>query len=119
MAFNSGYASPGNRDAIKVSVGGINALTGLGKDTADPPTQDYLCYKQPWLDGIAYEPGVVRQFTAVTAQDGYTIEEQLTGKVSLLSLCVYTVHAEHYPPSFPELRGNTAVRCLPTSPARL
>ena len=44
---------------------GINAITG-GKRDEKPPNglQDYLVGgpgKQPWLDGIATEPGVVRQ----------------------------------------------------------
>lgn len=80
FGFNCPKHSP---EAVKVSIGGINAITGLGKNDENAPVQDYLCTKQPWLDGVAYEPGVVRQFTAVTVEDGYTIEEQLTGKVSM------------------------------------
>ncbi|KAJ7177930.1 hypothetical protein C8R46DRAFT_1212662 [Mycena filopes] len=34
--------------------------------------------EQPWLDGIATEPGVVRQFVAMKLGHGYTIEEQLS-----------------------------------------
>ncbi|KAK7038015.1 ubiquitin-like domain-containing protein [Favolaschia claudopus] len=66
--------------AIKVSVGGINAITG-GKRNNPPPKggQDYVVGgKQPWLDGIATEPGVVRQFVAMKLGHGYTIEEQLS-----------------------------------------
>lgn len=72
------------RSAVKVSVGGINAITGLGKSTIQDPEdaiQDYLAPSQPWLDGIAKEPGVVRQFVAMRVDEGYTVEEQLTGKV--------------------------------------
>jgi hypothetical protein len=35
---------------------------------------------QPWLDGFSVEKGVVRQFVATTLGQGYTVEEQLTGK---------------------------------------
>lgn len=68
--------------ALKVSVGAINAITGLPK-TQPPPVdvQDYLCSKQPWLDGIATKPGIVRQFVAVDVGDGYSVEEQITGQV--------------------------------------
>ena len=83
MSFHFGHITKGPR-AVKVSVGGINAITGLAKNDEHAPVQDYLCDRQPWLDGVAYEPGVVRQFTAVAVEDGYTIEEQLTGKVCFL-----------------------------------
>ncbi|KAF7366533.1 hypothetical protein MSAN_00910600 [Mycena sanguinolenta] len=66
--------------AIKISVGGINAITG-GKRDEKPPDglQDYVVGgNQPWLDGIATEPGVVRQFVAMKLGHGYTIEEQLS-----------------------------------------
>ncbi|KAJ7757011.1 hypothetical protein B0H16DRAFT_1314658, partial [Mycena metata] len=69
----------GGRCAIKISVGGINAITGQKHDEAPRNgTQDYILgAKQPWLDGIATEPGVVRQFVAMKLGYGYTIEEQL------------------------------------------
>ncbi|KAF8208336.1 hypothetical protein K438DRAFT_1813838 [Mycena galopus ATCC 62051] len=70
----------GGNCAIKISVGGINAITGSKRDE-EPPNglQDYVVGgKQPWLDGIATEPGVVRQFVAMKLGHGYTIEEQLS-----------------------------------------
>ncbi|KAH8823689.1 hypothetical protein DL96DRAFT_1558604 [Flagelloscypha sp. PMI_526] len=66
--------------AIKVSVGGINAISGY-QQTGGSETgiQDYVVGgKQPWLDGIATESGVVRQFVAMKLGQGYTIEEQLS-----------------------------------------
>ncbi|KAH8818840.1 hypothetical protein DL96DRAFT_1431116, partial [Flagelloscypha sp. PMI_526] len=66
--------------AIKISVGGINAITG-GKQNEEAPKgmQDYVVGgRQPWIDGIATEPGVVRQFVAMKLGHGYTIEEQLS-----------------------------------------
>ena len=43
---------------------GINAITGLPRDTSPPESshQDYIAYhKQPWLDGICVAPGIIRQ----------------------------------------------------------
>ncbi|KAH8802007.1 hypothetical protein DL96DRAFT_1687193 [Flagelloscypha sp. PMI_526] len=66
--------------AIKISIGGINAITGT-KQAGEPPkgVQDYVVGgKQPWLDGISTEPGVVRQFVSMELGQKYTIEEQLS-----------------------------------------
>ncbi|KAH8813835.1 hypothetical protein DL96DRAFT_505647 [Flagelloscypha sp. PMI_526] len=54
----------GDTCAIKISVGGINAITGHKQDEEPPKgIQDYVVGgRQPWLDGIAVESGVVRQF---------------------------------------------------------
>ncbi|KAF2170018.1 hypothetical protein M409DRAFT_64401 [Zasmidium cellare ATCC 36951] len=79
--------------AIKVYVGGVNAMSGepatetlatlqrrfrrmqLGKSI-----QDYIAIpKQLWLDGIASEDGKVRQFVAMPVEEGYSIEAQITG----------------------------------------
>ncbi|KIM75941.1 hypothetical protein PILCRDRAFT_826774 [Piloderma croceum F 1598] len=74
----------GSKDcAIKVSVGGINAITGLPRDKSPPSTstQDYVVGSaQLWLDGICTAPGEVRQFVAMPLGHGYTIEEQITGQ---------------------------------------
>ncbi len=68
-------------NAVKIGVGGINAVSGLPWDEvlhADP--QDYVvCPDQPWLDGINAGEGVVRQFVAMPLGLGYTVEAQLTG----------------------------------------
>jgi ubiquitin len=69
--------------AIKVSVGGINAISGQPRDKAplSSDIQDYVALpRQPWLDGICTAPGVVRQFVAMPLGHGYTIEEQITGE---------------------------------------
>lgn len=71
-------------NAIKVSVGGINALTGAPKnEPGKAGVQDYLVKTQPWLDGIVKEEGKVKQFVAMPVGQGYTVEEQLTGKVRI------------------------------------
>jgi len=69
--------------AVKVSVGGVNALTGVSQGVSVPGRQDYLALSksrdgQLWLDGISTSPGVVRQFVAVPLGKGLTVEGQLT-----------------------------------------
>ncbi|KAL8290630.1 hypothetical protein RQP46_002888 [Phenoliferia psychrophenolica] len=74
------------RPAIKVSVGGVNALTGLPRNSlqVNPALQDYVVAgSQPWIDGVCTEPGVVRQFVAMPLGKGYTVEEQLTGQAKV------------------------------------
>ncbi|TFK70071.1 hypothetical protein BDN72DRAFT_819341 [Pluteus cervinus] len=71
--------------AVKVSVGDVNAPTGLPRDQPTPQgKQDYAAVKnhsgQIWLDGISVAPGVVRQFVAMPLGEGYTVEGQVTGK---------------------------------------
>jgi hypothetical protein len=69
-------------NAVKVGIGGINAVSGRVWDRAlhDDP-QDYLVVPdQPWLDGINAGEGLIRQFVAMPLGSGYTIEGQLTGR---------------------------------------
>jgi hypothetical protein len=51
-------------------VSGVNAISGIAKDVMTPPDadQDYIVAGlQPWIDGVATEPGVVRQVCRVSA----------------------------------------------------
>ncbi|KAJ7880971.1 hypothetical protein B0H14DRAFT_2705604 [Mycena olivaceomarginata] len=76
--------SSGN--AVKVSVGGINVVSGSFYKALTPLAieQDYLVTgHQTRLDGIVAGPGVVRQFVASTVGNGYTVEEQVTGKADV------------------------------------
>jgi hypothetical protein len=68
--------------AVKVAAGKVNAVNGKPwSDTLDAADQDYIEVPgQPWLDGFCVEKGVVRQFVAMPLGDGYTAEEQVTGK---------------------------------------
>jgi hypothetical protein len=94
--------SPNSKYAIRVNVGNVNAISGLSiQEVAE--RQDYVVVPgQPWLDGIAVEPGVVRQFVAMPCKSkpcvqtlcssmatkettssvggGYTVEGQIAGK---------------------------------------
>lgn len=74
--------------AIKVSVGGVNVVSGISTSSIEPPKfgvkQDYIVSgQQPWLDGIVPGQGVVRQFVAAGLGSGYTIEEQITGNAEI------------------------------------
>jgi hypothetical protein len=67
--------------AVKVGVGGIDAVTGDSwNPTLRSDPQDYLvCPPQLWLDGVNAGEGVVRQFVAAPLGRGLTVEGQLTG----------------------------------------
>lgn len=68
--------------AIKLAAGKINAVSGEPWRTGlHRAPQDYLVApEQPWLDGFAVAPGVIRQFVAMPLGENCTAEEQLTGK---------------------------------------
>ncbi|KAL8292826.1 hypothetical protein RQP46_000520 [Phenoliferia psychrophenolica] len=132
--------------AVKVSIGGINAISGLPRDAdkaaLDASFQDYIVAgSQPWLDGICTEPGVVRQFVAMPLGKGYTVEEQLTGeaKVGGIQLdfyntrsCPFSVgvkkadpdahskaerHLDYYKsPAELDLQGTLSIRPIATTP---
>ncbi|KAJ6481682.1 hypothetical protein C8R45DRAFT_1215525 [Mycena sanguinolenta] len=69
----------GDSCAIKISVGGINTITGGKRGEKPTHLQDYIVGgKQPWIDVFATGPGVLRQFVAMKLGRGYTIEEQLS-----------------------------------------
>ncbi|RYP25732.1 hypothetical protein DL768_011427 [Monosporascus sp. mg162] len=79
---------------IKIYCGGVNAVSGehhsedlstkfrrLKLNMDKESIQDYIVTpEQLWVDGIATEPGIVRQFVAMPMGQGYTVEAQLTGK---------------------------------------
>ncbi len=74
--------APWKPNAVKVSIGGINAVSGLVNDNRlhDSP-QDYVVVpNQPWLDGINTGHGLVRQFIAMPLGLGYSVEASLTDK---------------------------------------
>ena len=79
ISFSS---SSGYPFAVKITAGKINAVTGepwVQGIKNDP--QDYVAVpSQPWLDGFCVGEGIVRQFVAMPLGQGYTAEEQITGK---------------------------------------
>lgn len=98
--------------AVKIGIGGIDALTGASWDEelrADP--QNYLVAPdQPWIDGINSGTGTIRQFVAMPLGQGYTVEGQLTGKekVGGLQLVVFDAKPGRFPddePASPAIAG--------------
>lgn len=87
--------------AVKVYVGGINAVSGESKKkilgvSSDKlkPKQDYVVPpKQKWLDGIAREAGRVSQFVAAPMGSGYSIETQVSGEDSVGGLQIEIIPA--------------------------
>lgn len=85
--------------AIKVAAGKIDAVTGKSFRNELHEKQDYVVLPdQPWLDGFCVRKGLIRQFVAMPLGEGYTAEEQLTGKAEHggLQLVVYPMKASRY-----------------------
>jgi hypothetical protein len=70
--------------AIKIAAGKINAVSGADWTSGlERSPQNYLVVPgQPWLDGFSVQKGLIRQFVAMPLGEGFTAEEQLTGKAS-------------------------------------
>lgn len=83
--------------AVKISVGGVNAISGFPVVETDrtrdkrrrmlsrgTTIQDYVVLpEQPWLDGIVSHDGNVRQFVAQPQGSGFTVEAQVYGNESI------------------------------------
>ena len=86
--------------AIKIATGKINAVTGKQwTNNLVKKPQDYLVVPdQPWLDGYCIQKGLIRQFIAMPLGEGFTTEEQLTGKAEHggLQIVVYPMKRVHY-----------------------
>jgi len=95
IRFKSGYPF-----AVKVAAGKINAVTGdLWSAGLQEHPQNYLVVPdQLWLDGFAIKKGVIRQFVAMPLGDGYSVEEQITGKADVggIQLQVYPMRPEAF-----------------------
>lgn len=92
--------SDGYPFAVRVGTGKIDAATGEPwRDSLAQKPQNYLVIPhQPWLDGYCVETGVIRQFVAMPLGQGYTAEEQLTGKADVggIQIVVYPMKREAY-----------------------
>lgn len=101
------HAAAWKPNALKVAVGGINAVSGRADTpelTADP--QDYLvCPPQLWLDGVNTGAATVRQFVATSLGNGQTIESSLTGTEDLggLQLGAYEPNPGVFPDGPPKV----------------
>ncbi|KAF5557597.1 ubiquitin-domain-containing protein [Fusarium napiforme] len=89
------------RYAIKIFTGNVNAISGeprvpdavsavRRRELLDKgkPIQDYVVTPyQPWIDGVATEPGKVRQFVAMpVGSGGHSVEAQMTGQETIAGL---------------------------------
>jgi len=86
--------------AIKIAAGKINAVSGgsWSNRLSDDP-QDYAVIpEQPWLDGFNVSEGYIRQFVAMPLGEGFTAEEQITGKAEHggLQIIVYPMKHDMY-----------------------
>lgn len=93
--FHGGYPC-----AVKIAAGKINAVDGeLWTTELSEDDQDYVVIpEQPWLDGFNVSEGFIRQFVAMPLGEGYTAEEQITGKAEHggLQVIVYPMKRTHY-----------------------
>jgi hypothetical protein len=94
------FDGPSYPFAVKVATGKICAVTGEEwTNHLNSGPQDYMVIpEQPWLDGYCVEKGVIRQFVAMSLGEGYSAEEQVTGKGEWggLQISVYPMKAERY-----------------------
>ena len=101
--------------AVKISVGGINAVSGEPHSNslrAEP--QDYLvCPPQLWLDGIYTNRGTTRQFLAMPLGGGTTVEAAIAGSENVGGIQI-TIFAPK-PGSFPEQAPESKATLRPTA----
>ena len=105
--------------AVKIAAGKINAVTGKSwENELSARPQDYVVVpEQPWLDGFSVDKGLIRQFVAMPLGQGFTAEEQLTGKAEFggIQICVYPMKKEVHEKLFPP-REDSGIRfCLSSS----
>lgn len=107
-------------NAVKIAVGGINAISGEPDDGAlDGARQDYVvCPDQPWLDGIHTERGLVRQFVAMPLGLGYTVEAAIAGAETLggIQIAVFEPKPGRFPDEPPIEREAGPVRAAMPKP---
>ncbi len=119
LRFDSPYIE--DRDtpypfALKVATGKISAITGKPwqRGLRRNP-QDYLVVpKQPWLDGYCVEKGMIRQFVAMPLGEGYSVEEQVTGKAEAggMQIEIFPMRADVFEKRFPLVPRRRADRFM-------
>lgn len=93
--------------AVKIATGKVCAVSGEAwRDGLHRGPQDYLVAPlQPWLDGFCVEKGVIRQFVAMPLGEGYSAEEQVTGKAEWggVQILVYPMKRPAFERRFPKV----------------
>lgn len=101
--------------AIKVATGKLSAITGQAwQPGLSRNPQDYLVFpSQPWLDGYYVERGIIRQFVAMPLGEGFSVEEQLTGRCEAggLQVEVFPMRREIFEKRFPVVRRRSMALC--------
>jgi hypothetical protein len=102
IAFSAAAWKP---NAVKIGVGGIDAISGLPFDgvLCHNPQNYVVCPKQLWLDGLNSQEGRVSQFTAMPLGSGQTVEGQLTGaeEIGGIEVRVYEPKPGRFPDTAP------------------
>jgi hypothetical protein len=108
LHFQGDYLSDRNTRypfAVKIATGKINAVTGeIWSNGLSRNPQNYVVIpRQPWLDGYCVEKGIIRQFVAMPLGEGYSAEEQITGKAEFggMQIEVFPMRAEIFEQKFP------------------
>lgn len=98
LGFNAADWKP---NAIKVSAGGVNAVSGgVWEPGLHRNPQDYIVVPdQPWLDGFNAGDEHIRQFVASPLGEGITAEEQLMRGVPVggIQLEIYEAKPGRFP----------------------
>ena len=122
--FESSYISDRETNypfAVRIAAGKIDAVTGESwTDKLQPSLQNYVMIpEQPWLDGFCVEQGVIRQFVAMPLGEGYSAEEQITGKAEFggLQIMAYPMKKDAFERNHPVIErqydeDRMAVDCL-------
>src|ERR1700690_2160948 len=83
LSFSSNYISDRGAQypfAIRIATGKRSVVTG-DEWTESLKEGDYMVSPgQPWIDGYVVADGIIRQFIAAPLGQGFTAEEQITGK---------------------------------------
>jgi hypothetical protein len=101
-------------NAVKIAVGGINAISGEPDDNQlHVSPQNYIvCPNQPWLDGIHTGQGSIQQFVAVPLGQGDSVEAAITGKEKLggIQIVVFEPKPGRFPDTPPPAPDRDLVR---------
>ncbi|KAI1878552.1 uncharacterized protein JN550_000734 [Neoarthrinium moseri] len=104
--------------ALKIYVGGVNAVSGLPMEENErtqqkrlrmlkdgKPIQDYMVVPgQRWLDGIVSEDGKIRQFVAKPKGSGFSVEVQVTGEEKVGGIQVEVIPVKYEVPEEVDVR---------------
>jgi hypothetical protein len=117
LLFSAGFDNERQTNyplAVKVATGKIDAVTGQAwSNGLHRAPQDYMVApKQPWLDGYCVEKGVIRQFVAMPFGEGYSAEEQITGRADHggLQIIIYPMKREVFERRFPKVKSRYMIQ---------